>query len=233
MRPRKTRMLVLTAVTIGLLLGPLADIATAHVGVSSDNATKGGDATVTFTVPTERDVPTTKIEVAMPTDTPIASVRVAPKPGWDVKVTKTSPPTPLSDDNGPVTQIVSRIVWTATGAGILPDQFDQFVVSAGPLPNADHVVFKVLQTYSDNSVVSWIEQTTTSGAEPDFPAPVLSLAAAAQKPAATTVPPVVATTSGSYSTLSLLALIFAIVALFGVGYLTVLAHRPKRSAPAS
>jgi hypothetical protein len=46
------------------------------------------------------------------------------------------------------------------------------------------VVFKALQTYSDGTVVRWIDEPTTDGTEPEKPAPVLKLTPAAATDAA-------------------------------------------------
>ncbi len=46
--------------------------ASAHVTVQGPGATQGGFTKLTFRVPTEKDVATTKIEIAFPVDTPIA-----------------------------------------------------------------------------------------------------------------------------------------------------------------
>ncbi|NED89124.1 DUF1775 domain-containing protein, partial [Streptomyces sp. SID11233] len=55
-----------------------------------------------------------------------------------------------------------------------------FPLSLGPLPeDADQLVFKALQTYSNKEVVRWIEEPKSDGSEPDDPAPVLVLSAAA------------------------------------------------------
>ncbi|MFF1735713.1 DUF1775 domain-containing protein [Streptomyces sp. NPDC058247] len=56
----------------------------------------------------------------------------------------------------------------------------QIDVRVGPLPKEASLTFDVAQTYSDGSVVSWNE-SGTGGEEPDFPAPVLVLDAAAAK----------------------------------------------------
>ncbi|MEU8485043.1 DUF1775 domain-containing protein [Streptomyces sp. NPDC048641] len=50
----------------------------------------------------------------------------------------------------------------------------------GPLPKEASLTFDVAQTYSVGSVVNWNE-SGTGGEEPDFPTPVLVLAAAAAK----------------------------------------------------
>ena len=175
---RTTTATVTAAGTALLLLGPLSGAASAHVTVQGPGATKGGFTKLTFRAPTEKDVPTTKLEIALPTDTPIASVRVKPKQGWTYAMTKAAPAKPFEAFGEPVTEVVTRIVWTATAGGIRPDEFDEFEVSAGPLPEADQLVFKALQTYADGEVVRWIEEPVEGGEEPEHPAPVLALAGA-------------------------------------------------------
>lgn len=80
-----------------------------------------------------------------------------------------------------MTEATSSVTWTATpaGGGIAPGSFDEFELTAGPLPTAASVAFPVLQTYADGSTVSWSEPTVPGGSEPDHPAPSLTLAAAA------------------------------------------------------
>ena len=238
--PRRARrgIVVLTTV-VALLAGPLAGIAAAHVSVVSPGATQGAYTTITFQVPTESDSPTTKVEVAMPTDDPIASVRVQPKDGWSHEVVTAAPATPISDDDGPITEIVTRVIWTATGPGILPGEFDTFTVSAGPLPTTDAVVFKVLQTYGDGTVVSWIQEPVAGAEEPEFPAPTLALAAAVgDTPAAAAtsgdVPAVTTVTAstesgGGATTLSIVSLVLAVLAALGAGYAVLLTRRPGRA----
>ena len=152
----------------------LAGSASAHVTVNAPGATQGGFAKLTFRVPTEKDVPTTKLEIAFPADSPLAFASVKPHAGWTYKVVKAKLATPIKSDDGDVTEAVSTITWTADNGGIKPGEFDEFEVSAGPLPEKDTMTFKALQTYSDGSVVRWIE----AGADSEHPAPVLTLAAA-------------------------------------------------------
>jgi periplasmic copper chaperone A len=49
-------------------------------------------------------------------------------------------------------------------------------------------VFKTIQTYSDGTVVRWIDDTVAGQAEPEHPAPVLNLAAAAPDGGAAAAP---------------------------------------------
>ena len=152
----------------------LAGTASAHVTVNAPGATQGGFTKLTFRVPTEKDVATTKVEIAFPVDSPLAFASVKPHAGWTYKVVKAKLAEPLKSDDGDVTEAVSTITWTATDGGIRPGEFDEFEVSAGPLPEKDTMTFKALQTYADGDVVRWIEE----GSDAEHPAPVLKLAAA-------------------------------------------------------
>lgn len=171
--------IVVGAATAAVLLG--AGPAAAHVTVSSPGATQGGFAKLTFRVPNESDTASTvKLEVTFPTDTPIASVSIKPVTGWTAATEKARLAQPIQMHGSEVTEAISKITWTASGpaAGVAPGQFQEFDVSAGPLPAADQVVFKALQTYSDQNIVRWIEEPVAGGEEPEHPAPVLPLAKA-------------------------------------------------------
>jgi hypothetical protein len=89
---------------------------------------------------------------------------------------------PDQTDDGEVTEAISTITWTAASpaGGIKPGEFDEFVISAGPLPKADSMQFKTLQTYSDNTVVRWIEPKKADGSEPEHPVPTLELTPVAE-----------------------------------------------------
>lgn len=169
------------ATALLLLAGPAA----AHVSVQPQGeAAKGGFATVSFKVPNERDdASTTKVEVNFPADHPLASVLPQPVPGWKIDVTKSKLAKPLTSHGNTIKEAVSKVTWTANGTGedkgIPSGQFQQFPLSIGQLPeDADQLVFKALQTYSDNEVVRWIEEPKEGADEPESPAPVLKLSAA-------------------------------------------------------
>ncbi|HST48057.1 YcnI family protein [Jatrophihabitans sp.] len=184
-RPRRTRLLRAALGSGALataLLAAGAGVASAHVTVSAPEATPGGsDAVITFRVPDESEsARTVGLKVRLPTDTPIASVLVQPKTGWSVTVSQAKLATPIKTDDGEVTEAVSEIDWkvTAGGPGIAPGQFDEFSFIAGQLPDAKTLTFKAVQAYSDGSTTSWIEEPAPgSSAEPEHPAPVLTLAA--------------------------------------------------------
>ncbi|MGW1001298.1 YcnI family copper-binding membrane protein [Streptomyces sp. NPDC002520] len=153
----------------------------AHVSVQPEGtAAKGGYAVVDFKVPNERDkTATTKLEVNFPADHPLASVMPQPVDGWTVKVTKSKLAKPLTLHGEKIDEAVTKVTWTADGKGIEPGYFQKFPLSVGALPeDTDQLVFKAIQTYSDNEVVRWIEAQQEGQAEPENPAPVLELSAA-------------------------------------------------------
>jgi uncharacterized protein YcnI len=168
-------LLCLGASAAGVLVA--AGPAAAHVTVNPREATQGGYTRVAFRVPTESDTAsTTKVEIFLPEDNPVPSVSTMPVPGWRVAVERKAPSKPVEAHGQPLTEVVSKITWTATaGAAVKPGEFQEFPVSLGPLPEVDRLVFKALQTYSDGSVVRWIEEPVEGQSEPERPAPVLAL----------------------------------------------------------
>ncbi|MGY0068585.1 YcnI family copper-binding membrane protein [Streptomyces sp. QTS137] len=165
----------------GVAVLTLSAPAFAHVSVQPEGeAAKGGYAVVDFKVPNERDnASTTKLEVTFPTDHPLASVMPQPVDGWDIKVTESKLDEPLEMHGKKIDKAVTKVTWTADDDGIEPGFFQKFPVSVGTLPeDADELVFKALQTYSNKEVVRWIEVPQEGQEEPDFPAPVLALAEA-------------------------------------------------------
>ncbi|MGV9319526.1 YcnI family copper-binding membrane protein [Streptomyces sp. NPDC003660] len=153
----------------------------AHVSVQPEGtAAKGGYATVDFKVPNERDdASTTKVEVNLPADHPLASVMPQPVPGWKVQVTKSKLDKPLTMHGEKIGEAVTKVTWTADGKGIEPGYFQKFPLSLGALPeDTDQLVFKAIQTYSNKEVVRWIEVPQEGQDEPENPAPTLALSAA-------------------------------------------------------
>lgn len=211
--------------------------ALAHITVNPSEAAQGSFAKLTFRVPNEQDTgDTIKLEVQFPTDHPIASVSVKPHGGGWVADVQT------------VSDAVSQITWS--GGKIAPGEFDEFEVSVGPLPDVDSLKFPTVQTYSDGNVVSWIQDTTPGGPEPEFPAPVLTLTAAgpeadhhggdssssesssssSSSPSVSVAGATIDHKEDSSDGLAIAALVLAIVALLigGIGL-----FRPRKSTPAS
>ncbi|MFR0355812.1 DUF1775 domain-containing protein [Streptomyces sediminimaris] len=76
--------------------------------------------------------------------------------------------------------------YTLGGPALKPGVDAEHRIKVKQLPNAKELVFKTVETYSDGEVSRWIE-TPTGGKEPEQPAPVLKLKAAA--PGATPLSP--------------------------------------------
>jgi periplasmic copper chaperone A len=184
----------------------------AHVTVDPGTATQGGYTALSFRVPNETDsTSTTKVQLFLPQDHPLASVSVRPHPGWHAKVVTKKLATPLSTDDGEVTEGVYSITWTPDHRqdALKPGEYDEFDISAGPFPKVSSLTFKVLQTYSDGTVVRWIDPPAPEGQpEPEHPAPVLTLVPGSHAPADTA-----GTTSDSGDTTATVALVLSIVAV--------------------
>jgi uncharacterized protein YcnI len=230
--PRRLTPLLAGAGVVVATLAFSAAAASAHVTVQPPTAVQGGYAKLAFRVPNEKDsADTTQLEVQFPIDHPIASVSVQPKDGWTYKVTTMPLAQPIQTDDGQITEAVSDIVWT--GGTIKPGEFDEFSVSAGPLPtDVTSLQFKALQTYSDGDVVRWIEDTPAGGAEPEHPAPTLTLTAASGESAAAAAP-AASSSSDSDSTARTLGIVGIVVGVVGVafGAGAIVVSRRKTAAP--
>jgi uncharacterized protein YcnI len=224
----------ITLTTVALLV-VCARPASAHITVHADNATAGAaDVQVQFRTPNERgNATTTKLQVFLPQASPLVGVLVAPMQGWRSLVRVTKLAKPVHTDDGPVTEVASEITWS--GGHIPVGGYLDFAITVGQLPDkAGDLVFKALQTYTDGTVVRWIETAAPGAPEPDHPAPVLHLAAststtdptsAASPGAVVTVANSVDTSDGLGRALAIAALAVAVVAL-----LTSLALLRRRRA---
>jgi uncharacterized protein YcnI len=203
MKRTPTRALTLAVFTLALLAS--VGTADAHVTVSAPGAVPGGsDTIITFRVPTESDTAsTTGLRVRLPTDTPLLGVLVQPVPGWTFRVIRSKLAHPVATDDGPITQAVSEIDWTATGGGTEPNGFQAFDIIVGQLPKTSTLTFKAIQHYSDNTNVSWVEVAGPGAAEPDHPAPTLDLAAASSGPTVTATPSAGAATPSAAATMNM------------------------------
>jgi uncharacterized protein YcnI len=229
------RVLVFLAVFAGVFA--VAWPASAHVTVSAPGATRGGgDQEITFRVPVEKNANTVGLAVALPTDTPIASVDVKPVPGWThtektVKLSK-----PIKTDDGDITDAVSQITWTAqAGQGLKPGEYGDFTFIAGQLPDTSTLVFGAIQTYSDGSVVRWNQRAAAgSTVEPDFPAPTLTLGQASSSDPTAGDPATVTKTvvqKSSNTAPTILAIIALVLAAGALGVAVVGNARRKAGQP--
>jgi uncharacterized protein YcnI len=153
----------------------------AHVQVTSADATPGAEsAKLVFRVPTESDTAsTTSVSITLPAETPFAYVSAETKPGWKAVVHTEKLAKPVKVGEFTVTKAARSVTWTAEAAGIPPEQFDEFALAVGPVPDADKLAFVATQKYSDGQTVTW-DQIQKGDKEPEHPAPTLELAAQPQ-----------------------------------------------------
>ncbi|TFV52822.1 YcnI family protein [Blastococcus sp. TF02A-35] len=178
-----TRLAVLLTAVVSALAATvvLSATASAHVTVSSADAAPGGYGKLTFRVPNESDTASTvALRIQIPEDAAMGSLRAQPVPGWTVSMTTADLDEPLEVHGQEITAYVSVVEFRATdGVGIAPGQFQEFALSGGQFPDVDQLSFPAVQTYSDGSESAWIEPTVEGQEEPERPAPVLTLTAAA------------------------------------------------------
>ena len=182
-RRRALRAGVLSTVAGAALLAG-ATPALAHVTAQPGQAEQGDYAVVSLRVPTESDTAgTVKLQVTLPIDTPITSVRTTPRPGWTATMTKVSLNPPIESHGRTITEAVGTVTWTADpGTRIGPGEFVDFPLSLGPLPEVDQLVLPAVQTYDDGEVVAWDQPPATDGSEPERPAPAVTLSPAGAAP---------------------------------------------------
>lgn len=137
----KKLMLNASIMLIGSML--LAGIASAHVTVYPKESTQGSYEKFTVRVPSEKDIPTVKVEVKFPMDA-VAVSRFEPKAGWTYELAK--------DTAGKIT----GVTWKATGDGLASTEFGEFNMQDKVADAATEIVWKAYQTYKDGSVVEWV-----------------------------------------------------------------------------
>jgi len=129
--PRSTPILAIILVAV---IG-----AYAHVTVRPRESVAGISENYTMRVPTERAVPTVRVEIEFPPGAEISSL--AEKPGWKVE--------PKRDVSG---KIVGA-VWS--GSSIPPRQVVEFGFVARNPAEETKLVWKVVQIYEDGSRSEW------------------------------------------------------------------------------
>jgi len=228
MRPTARRLGTLLIAVPTLLLCWSA-VASAHVTVQPSTAQPGSETTFTFRVPTEEaHASTVKLVLALPTGTPIPVVSLEPVPGWSAHVTTRALRRAVQTDDGPVRTAVSRVTWTSDdkASAIAPGEFQEFRIEAGPLPKTKVLVFKVLQYYSDGSVVRWIDPPTR-GADLAHPAPTVTLRARPSAPPVASAPAATSDTVSGDGWIAVSAFVAGLLGLAAGTAALVLARRVR------
>ena len=147
------------SMTAGLLAAG-AVAASAHVTVDPSKTAEGGFTKLTFSVPNESETAkTNRLEVKLPTDTPLTSVSVKPIDGWKAQVVTSALPKPVEIDGATVTKAPTSVIWTAdTAHQIGQNEFQTFTLSVGRLPAAGTTVtLPAAQGYTDGTTVNWAD----------------------------------------------------------------------------
>jgi uncharacterized protein YcnI len=122
-------------------------IASAHVVVKPAEVETAAFQTFTIGVPTEKDVPTTKLRLVVPQG--VGHVTPTVKPGWRIDIVK---------DGEGEDAVVKEIVWS--GGSVPAGQRDDFTFSAQAPEQTATLQWKAYQTYSDGEVVAWDQAPT-------------------------------------------------------------------------
>jgi uncharacterized protein YcnI len=147
------------SLTAGLLAAGAA-AASAHVSVDPSATAEGGFTKLTFSVPNESETAkTNRLEVKLPTDTPLTSVSVKPMDGWKAQVVTTNLPKPVEVAGATVTKAPTSVIWTADATHqIGQNEFQTFTLSVGRLPAAGTtLMLPAAQGYTDGTTVNWAD----------------------------------------------------------------------------
>lgn len=151
------RAAIVAAVAVAVALA--AAPAGAHVQVRPAEAAPGDPVLWTVLVPNEREVATTRVELAIPAG--VLPFAYEPLPGWTRRVTKNPD------------QSTRSVVWTGR---LEPEEVlaTQFLATT---PDAEGPVsWKAVQTYADGQKVRWI-----GGPDTEEPAAVTEITASAPR----------------------------------------------------
>lgn len=166
----------MTALSGALLLAlAVPNAANAHVGIDPVSAEPGTSQRVAFSALNESEsAAAVKVEISLPTDTPILTVTYMPTPGWTTEVVVADLPKPVTVGGNEITRAPSKIIFTADQGGILPGQFQEWTLSLGPIPDTGQILFPATETYDDGEVVNWTAAAEDIENDPSLdPAPVL------------------------------------------------------------
>jgi uncharacterized protein YcnI len=140
---------------IGLLAIPA--VALPHARVSPAVSVSGQLQLYSLAVPTEKSgATTTKVVMTVPSGFGIDSF--VPPPGWHQQVQSTG-----SGEHA----VVQKVTWTGGATPTGEDSLFQFLAQPA---SARHYIFRVLQTYSDGSIVDWSGSESSQAPAPTIEA---------------------------------------------------------------
>jgi uncharacterized protein YcnI len=204
---RLVRALLATAALLAV-----AAPAAAHVDVLPTTVTQGEATEFTARVPSERDLPTTRVRLDVPEQVTVYSLGEPPR-GWDV--------TPIRGADGRI----RSIVWG--GGSIPPERYADFTF-LGTAFGEGEAVWPARQTYADGQVKPWTGPPETEGAVesgPGDPGPAARVTIAAEGAAPATGGSTSSSSSSSSDDsgvgiwLGVIAIAIAALAMLAVGFL--------------
>jgi uncharacterized protein YcnI len=149
------------AVLVGLIAAVIvAAPAQAHTSATVEPAVAGAqNATISFNAAAESTTAgITSLKIVLPPGLTAADLTYVDGPaGWAMR----------PDADG----------YVVSGPAVAVGRDVQHRVTARQLPMTPTLVFKVLQTYTDGRIDRWIEIPSAANAQPEYPAPVVELAA--------------------------------------------------------
>ncbi len=130
-----------------------ANLAFAHAVVKPSQAGVGAFQVFTLGVPSEKPVATTGVRLTLPDGLNFVTPNV--KAGWKVEVKTQATGKQVQDDDGMMVDEMKPVEIDWTGGSIPSGQRDEFAFQA-QVPSAQTTLnWKVYQTFSDGSVMSW------------------------------------------------------------------------------
>ena len=150
----------LTTFAVSAFVLAIAAPAYAHVTVQPNEAVAGSFSRFVVRVPTEKEVPTTKVRVELP---PLAFLAFEDAAGWTRTEKQGEFEEPLEAFGQEITEGVVSVTWS--GGEIGPHEFAEFGFSAALPEGEETLEFKAFQTYEGGEVVKW-----TGAPDSDAPA---------------------------------------------------------------
>jgi uncharacterized protein YcnI len=172
---RRQRPAIVLVVTVSVLM-VMSVPALAHIGTNPGEVPAGETSSVAFRVGHGCDDSPT-VSVAMQIPAGVTSVAPKAKPGWSIEVEEGTLPEPVDVDGETITEGVVQVTWT--GGSLDSHQYDEFEIRARfPEAEGETVYFPVVQTCEEGEH-AWIQIPEEGGAEPEEPAPGITLTASA------------------------------------------------------
>jgi uncharacterized protein YcnI len=162
---------------VGTLTGALLvpGTALAHIGTTPQEVPAGQSSSIAFRVGHGCDgSPTVSVSMQIPAG--VTSVAPKAKSGWTIAMEEGTLPEPVDVDGETVTEGVVQVTWS--GGTLDAHQYDEFEIRARmPDAEGETIYFPVIQT-CEAGEYAWIEIPEEGGAEPESPAPAVTIVAA-------------------------------------------------------